>query len=740
MEVEKDAFPLETFRNILQEERCRMQLDEDQEYRDWLISIPSNIGRDFDALTLGNGFIPVWQVSASCDASVGWCGVCQADLEETARMLGLARAGTNAPEDRILLFLPGEIWGMGELHCYVHRHQRGCAVHVSQHHSSFITRLEVASNRMERTLKLQYGTTNFSWLDVIVTLRQLCDSAGALTIFDSQADKCQEALEERVPAVYEEVADLARVPAVLDRVAVECIDILLEFKASHGFVRFLQAWFWQNWALLEPALRQIALASPADIGLEVASKGLERTLKLQYATTKVSWLDIILTLRQLDEGACASSPAACSRTRTRSCTLARRWLAQTNVIDYRHCFLELSAVCQGSFSSSALCCEAGSRSAQDNKDNKAGCVSRELASTLSGCAEKLQQTDDAGLQSENNGNVGMKEATWLRLAVAAHVQVADSSETQTLVAVGDYNGHGLKFINAMDLDAWSVGLAAQLFHAASTPIVSALTPCTLTENQEVEKGVKTSKSSSGESDGVSDEEGSGESHHRIDVSTIRPNTEGVHSFLCDSNSSPSQSIRAWPPDLARVGHLCELCGKRFHQHANLQRHITDVHEKFLMGHLCQLCGRHFKSYDRLRLHVTNVHQVGVHSFLGNCYSSASQSSPMWPKPVCQCKFCGGHFSTYAILQRHISNVHEIGVRWHACSQCEARFKRREHLRLHLKTHRPGVHRICEHWYACDQREAKFVCKSYSKRHLMAQAVGARKRHICDTGPMESILL
>ena len=184
MEVEKDAFPLEMFRNILQEERCRMQLDEDQEYRDWLISIPSNIGRDFDALTLGNGFIPVWQVSASCDASVGWCGVCQADLEETARMLGLARAGTNAPEDRFLLFLPGEIWGMGELHCYVHRHQRGCAVHVSQHHSSFITRLEVASKRMERTLKMQYGTTKLSWLDVIVTLRLLCDGVGASSSFE----------------------------------------------------------------------------------------------------------------------------------------------------------------------------------------------------------------------------------------------------------------------------------------------------------------------------------------------------------------------------------------------------------------------------------------------------------------------------------------------------------------------------------------------------------------------------
>ena len=132
-------FPRELFANFLRSP-ASMKLDENQEYRHWLISIPSKIGRDLDASTLGNGFIPVWQVSASCDASVGWCGVCQADLEETARMLGLARAGTNAPEDRFLLFLPGEIWGMGELHCYVHRHQRGCAVHVSQHHSSFITR------------------------------------------------------------------------------------------------------------------------------------------------------------------------------------------------------------------------------------------------------------------------------------------------------------------------------------------------------------------------------------------------------------------------------------------------------------------------------------------------------------------------------------------------------------------------------------------------------------------------
>ena len=48
VEVDEDAFPLERFTQFLREECGHMKLDEDQGYQDWLISIPSKIGRDLD--------------------------------------------------------------------------------------------------------------------------------------------------------------------------------------------------------------------------------------------------------------------------------------------------------------------------------------------------------------------------------------------------------------------------------------------------------------------------------------------------------------------------------------------------------------------------------------------------------------------------------------------------------------------------------------------------------------------
>ena len=259
-----------------------MELDTDTEYRDWLASIPSKIGYEPDASTLGNGLVPVWQLSASCGAAVGWRGVLQADLEEKARVLGLTRAWLNAPEDKFLLFSPSQIDCTGELYGYVHGHHRGCALHAmlafyfrsgsglelprwlaemamgipADIAHGFTTRLEVVSRGMARTLKMQHGTTKVSWVDIIVALRQLCGGAGASTPCEAQPDKLQEALREHVPAFYDKVADWARVKQVLERVAPESITALLQFNSRHGAGGFPQAWFRHSWALLEPPARQ----------------------------------------------------------------------------------------------------------------------------------------------------------------------------------------------------------------------------------------------------------------------------------------------------------------------------------------------------------------------------------------------------------------------------------------------------------------------------------------------------
>ena len=84
-EPSADALPLDKFATFWQEHGRTMELDNHKEYQDWLASIPSIIVSEPDASTLGNGFIPVWQLSAPRDAAAGWRGVLQADLVEKLR-------------------------------------------------------------------------------------------------------------------------------------------------------------------------------------------------------------------------------------------------------------------------------------------------------------------------------------------------------------------------------------------------------------------------------------------------------------------------------------------------------------------------------------------------------------------------------------------------------------------------------------------------------------------------------
>ena len=113
----------------------------------------------------------------------------------------------------------------------------------------FATRLDVASRGMAKTLKMQYGTTKVSWVDIIVALRQ-CHYDGL------EPDKLQAASKERAPAFYDRVADWARIRQVLERVCPECITALLDLNGRHGASYFQQTWFRQSWALLESPERK----------------------------------------------------------------------------------------------------------------------------------------------------------------------------------------------------------------------------------------------------------------------------------------------------------------------------------------------------------------------------------------------------------------------------------------------------------------------------------------------------
>ena len=256
-------FPEYLFRHFCHGTGCdvMMNLDGDPKYRQWLATtIPSKVGLHADAT--GTGCVQVWQLSASRAAAAGWRAVLQKDLEDNVRMLPASGEWSNATEDRLVLFLPGQIGAKGDLHFYVTGHHRGCALHAmlafyfycgnergievpcwlcemamaipADISNGVTTRLEVATQGLGRTLKMQHGTTKVFWIDIIVSLRQLEESAGASPPSET-AEKCEGALKKHVPAYYDKEAGWHRIKTVYERVHPQCIEAMLQFRATHGF-------------------------------------------------------------------------------------------------------------------------------------------------------------------------------------------------------------------------------------------------------------------------------------------------------------------------------------------------------------------------------------------------------------------------------------------------------------------------------------------------------------------------
>ena len=124
-------FPEDVFRHFCHDKGCdvMMNLDQDTKYRQWLATtIPSKVGLHADAA--GIGCVQVWQLSASRAVAAGWRAVLQKDLEDKVGMLSASGKWSNATEDRLVLFLPGQIGAKGDLQFYVTGLHRGSALHA----------------------------------------------------------------------------------------------------------------------------------------------------------------------------------------------------------------------------------------------------------------------------------------------------------------------------------------------------------------------------------------------------------------------------------------------------------------------------------------------------------------------------------------------------------------------------------------------------------------------------------
>lgn len=112
-------------------------------------------------------------------------------------------------------------------------------------------------------------------------------------------------------------------------------------------------------------------------------------------------------------------------------------------------------------------------------------------------------------------------------------------------------------------------------------------------------------------------------------------------------------------------YVCHTCGKAFNQETTLRTHMR-IHSG-LKPFKCDECGEAFNASNALSAHKMWKHNEGSRPFL--------------------CSFCSKSFPTKAAVRKH-ETIHKAEKK-HACTLCEKKFARADHLKSHLRSHKDG---------------------------------------------------
>ncbi|XP_039110652.1 transcription factor IIIA [Hyaena hyaena] len=177
---------------------------------------------------------------------------------------------------------------------------------------------------------------------------------------------------------------------------------------------------------------------------------------------------------------------------------------------------------------------------------------------------------------------------------------------------------------------------------------------------------------------------------------------GERPFVCDHEGCGKAFVRDYHLSRHILIHTGEKpfvctasgCDQKFNTKSNLKKHFERKHENQQKQYVCTFegCEKAFKKHQQLRAHQCQHTNEPLfkcaHEGCGKHFASPSRlkrHGKVHEGYMCQ-KGCSFVAKTWTELLKHVRESHKEPVR---CEVCQKTFKRKDHLKQHVKAHAPA---------------------------------------------------
>ncbi|XP_065541999.1 PR domain zinc finger protein 5 isoform X8 [Lathamus discolor] len=191
-----------------------------------------------------------------------------------------------------------------------------------------------------------------------------------------------------------------------------------------------------------------------------------------------------------------------------------------------------------------------------------------------------------------------------------------------------------------------------------------------------------------------------------------------HVLQCAENISPGDTSSSFQ---------CSVCNTSFSSESSYEQHKEACRGDARFICKADSCGKRFKSKDALKKHKENVHSGNSRKKLmcsvcnKKCSSAANLQEHRKVHEIFECQECDKKFISANQLKRHM--ITHSGERTFRCDHCDATFKRKDTLNVHIQVVHDGHKK-----YKCDLCDKAFVTPSVLKSHKKTHT--GEKEKIC----------